>query len=526
MKWSAFIVVFFAGILANAQSPTLPLEWYTQMRSERAMLDSINKIHFDIKPFFSWDLDQYGNQNRTEKKLISWVGHNYKIRVSPVLGLSPAVAKSNNLNSGFTYFLSGGARIEASVKKKFYFHADGIYGSQKPPSYLAAIYDSLTVVPGLGLDKNSGSEYLFRQFGFAAAYRLSKYFTLIAGRGKNFLGEGYRSLYLSDFTSNNNYLKLDVNVWKMRYQVLYNEYRQPANYPAATFPLITKFATTHYLSLDLAKWCAVNAFETVVWANTSGTVSRGYDFNYLNPIIFFRPVEYGMGSADNSILGGGATLRPTRGMALYFNMVIDEFLFGEVIAPIRNFAAGDSIYPTQSARNKQGYQIGFKYHEPFHISNASLIVEANTIRPYTFSHGSIVQSYTHLSQSLAHPLGANFVEYLIAATWQPNRWNFGFRGFYHRKGYTFDGQSMGEDPMKPLPNVNFTARNYGNFIAQGHRQDVFNVLFDAQYMIVPEWDLRLVASLHYRKVRSALPNQTTMISVGINSCFWNTEQGL
>lgn len=513
---------------AKAQSPTLSLEWYTQMRNERALLDSLHKVHFDIKPFFSWDLDQYGSQRQPEKKLMSWTGDSYKFRVVPIAGLTPGFAKGQNLTSGFTYSVLGGARLEASIKEKFYLQVDGVYGSQNPPSYLASIYDSLTVVPGFGLDKNLGREYLIRQLGFAAAYRLSKNFTLVTGRGKNFLGEGYRSIYLSDFASNNNYLKLDVNVWKLRYQVIYNEYRHPANYPAATFPMTTKFATTHYMSLDLTKWWSVNAFETVVWANTSGAVSRGYDFSYLNPLIFFRPVEYGMGSADNSILGGGTTLRPARGMALYFNIVIDEFLFGEVIAPIRNFAAGDSIYPTQSARNKQGYQLGFKYHEPFQIKDASFIVEANTIRPYTFGHGSVVQSYTHMSQSLAHPLGANFVEYLIAATWQPNRWNFGFRGFYHRKGYTFSNYSMGEDPMHPLPDLNVQQRErrYGNFITQGHRQDVFNVILDAQYELVPEWDLRLIGSLHYRKVRSALPNQTTMISLGIQSCLWNTEQGL
>ena len=68
--------------------------------------------------------------------------------------------------------------------------------------------------------------------------------------------------------------------------------------------------------------------------------------------------------------------------------------------------------------NKYGWQAGLKYIDVFGLNNVDLQVEFNTVRPYTYSHKVSSENYGHYQQSLAHPLGANFNEYLFFADYK------------------------------------------------------------------------------------------------------------
>ncbi len=69
--------------------------------------------------------------------------------------------------------------------------------------------------------------------------------------------------------------------------------------------------------------------------------------------------------------------------------------------------------------NKWGIQLGAKYIDAFGIKNLDLQVEMNRVRPFTYSHSDSVANYTHYNQPLAHPLGANFQEFIGIARYQP-----------------------------------------------------------------------------------------------------------
>ena len=51
----------------------------------------------------------------------------------------------------------------------------------------------------------------------------TKYIDVAFGYDKNFIGNGYRSLFLSDFGNNNLFLKLNTRIWKFNYQNLFME---------------------------------------------------------------------------------------------------------------------------------------------------------------------------------------------------------------------------------------------------------------------------------------------------------------
>ena len=58
----------------------------------------------------------------------------------------------------------------------------------------------------------AAAEKIFSRNEILIAYRPNKIFTFLGGYGKNFFGEGYRSLLLSDNASNYPFLKLETRL--------------------------------------------------------------------------------------------------------------------------------------------------------------------------------------------------------------------------------------------------------------------------------------------------------------------------
>ena len=53
---------------------------------------------------------------------------------------------------------------------------------------------------------------------------------------------------------------------------------------------------------------------------------RGFDVNYLNPIIFYRAIEFETGQdAGNAILGASAKYKWNDKINLYSQFILDEF---------------------------------------------------------------------------------------------------------------------------------------------------------------------------------------------------------
>ena len=54
------------------------------------------------------------------------------------------------------------------------------------------------------------------------SYKLNKYILLSVGNEKNTFGDGYRSLWLSDFAPAYPFMKLESTFWKVKYVNLYS----------------------------------------------------------------------------------------------------------------------------------------------------------------------------------------------------------------------------------------------------------------------------------------------------------------
>ena len=74
-------------------------------------------------------------------------------------------------------------------------------------------------------------------------------------------------------------------------------------------------------------------------------------------------------------------------------------------------------------QNKYGFQLGSR----FKLEDLYFLIEYNQAQPYTYAHKDPMQTYTHLNQSLAHPLGANFKEMVFLSEYNINRFTFRFK---------------------------------------------------------------------------------------------------
>jgi hypothetical protein len=342
------------------------------------------------------------------------------------------------------------------------------------------LIDSLGYLPrnGNAFNKTNGSyswpdvrgNLWFKPFGFL---------TIGLGRDKHFLGNGYRSMLLSGNAGPYPYLATSLKIWHIQYFNLtarFNDYYVNAS---GTSEYRGKFATMHYISWNIAPWINLDLFETVVWRQNDSTLSNGLNLNYLNPVIFMRPIEYAQGSTDNVLIGLGLNINVTKNILAYSQFMIDEFTFSEFF---KNEGYRD---------NKYAFQLGLKGYRRNH-GKLGWLIEMNLARPFTYSHYTTLQNYGHQHQPLAHPLGANFIEGLVHLFYKKNRVYSSATCAYSQQGQDGSGQLHGQNIYQNYWDVE---ERHGHFLLDGTLMKGLQIRLNTGFVIKPEWDL--VAELGY-----------------------------
>ncbi|MEM9022893.1 MAG: gliding motility protein RemB, partial [Bacteroidota bacterium] len=272
-----------------------------------------------------------------------------------------------------------------------------------------------------------------------------------------------------------------------------------------------KFGTFHYLSIDLTSRLNLALFESIIWQGSDTLVDRGIDVNYLNPIIFFRPVEFSTGSADNSLIGLALKYKLHNNLVLYGQVIIDEFLFSEV-------RSGRGSW-----RNKQGFQLGYKYFDVFGIPNLWMRGEFNYVRPFTYSHGSVEQNYAHFNQALAHPLGANFWESLAMFHYQHGNWSWEARFQYALIGSDEPGNNVGADLFRSYDD---RLSDFGYYVGDGVRSDLLISGMRVAYLLWPGNNLQLTGEYFFRNLdtEGVGATNTHIFTIGLSTSLSNWYQ--
>jgi hypothetical protein len=399
-----------------------------------------------------------------------------------------------------------GVTLRGRIANKIGFAAYLTDNQERDPLYVQRWEQRFKSVPGAGYYKRfkrAGYDY-FDARGYVT-FGVTPYIDVQFGYDKNFIGNGYRSMFLSDFSNNALFLKLQTRIWKFSYQNLFMELH--ATEPRGGDRLLAKkYAALHHLDLAVTKWLNVGLFEGIVFARKDK-----FEFGYLNPVIFYRSVEQQNGSFDNAVAGLDAKANIARRFQLYGQLLLDEFKLSEI-------RAGKGWWA-----NKYSLQLGAKYIDAFGIPNLDLQTEVNRVRPFTYSHDDSVANYTHYNQPLAHPLGANFSEWIGLARYQPApRWLLQAKALYYLQGRDVDSVNWGSNIF--LPNSRpYRAKDYGFEIGSGVRTKTALASLLLSYEL--KQNLFLEGQALYRKATSAstlLPSENTfVISAGIR---WNMHR--
>ena len=239
--------------------------------------------------------------------------------------------------------------------------------------------------------------------------------------------------------------------------------------------------------------------------------------NYINPIIFYRAIEFSTGSrGGNALIGLSAKYKFTDRINTYAQLIIDEFSSSDVFG-------GNGSY-----KNKTGYQLGIKYYDAFGLENLYLQGEYNRVRPYTYSHNTVVLNYGHNNQSMAHTLGANFSEFIAIARYDYGRIFADAKVIVAKRGLEFN---TAEDNLFYGGNIYGTKDNrvsdLGNDVAQGNTTDFFHMEMQAGYVINPATNLKIYGSVIFRdfspmeNTETVYENKTTWLNFGLRTDLFN-----
>ncbi len=524
MKFSGTIYTRFIGLILFCFNPFFSFSQAAFSNLHRDYLfateskfnSSEIQFHSNCKPFLKSDTDAASDTNLipTAKFLrdLFLYGNTtdqqnrFSFVVSPIVTTLAGYEISDK-----DYLLDTrlGAKLNAHFKNKLALEFQGLNINADFPSYWNSFSQRKKIIPGNGYGYVSNLGYTNLQWNGYLSYSPGSYFNFTAGRGKHFFGDGYRSLLLSDVANNYDFLKITTTIWKIKYINLFTNLKDIRNSAGLRSQFKNKYATFHYLSWNATPRINFSFFESIIWqSRDTNNKNLGFDVNYLNPVIFYRPTEYALGSSDNSLIGASFKIKLFKKQQLYGQLLLDEFLLKEVKAQNGWWA------------NKQGFQLGLKSFDVFKIPQLFMQMEWNYVRPYTYAHSNPNQNYGHFNESLAHPLGANFWELFAALNYCKNFNMFDLKLTYAKVGLDSSGKNFGQD----IYASNLTrVQEYGNSTGQGLTSEIATLQFTWSYLINRANNIRIELGFVERYQKSAVQTSSiNYLTFGIKTALFTT----
>jgi hypothetical protein len=510
--------------------------YYAQFDSALNQVGSNN--HTASKPYTYAEVSRYYNLktvNEAVKKnttgwwtkklwnenMIEIQGEGYWLTINPIFDWQGGIATGNKKIK--TFVNTRGINLQGAIGSQICFTTTVFESQGRFADYFNRYAESIkpaggnpALIPGMGIAKDFKTDaYDFPLAEANLTYTANKFFDLQLGYSRNFIGDGYRSLLESDGASPYPFFKINTNFWKIKYTNTYTWLKDVRPEVALEKTYAKKFMANHYLSWNASNRLNLGFFESVVWADTN---NRGFDMSFVNPVIFYRSVEFASSSrSGNAFLGLTAKYKWNNQTNFYGQFLLDEFSLGDI-------KAGDNSW-----KNKFGYQLGIKYYNAFKITDLLLQLEFNHVRPYVYSHSEPITNYAHNNQSLGHQWGGNFKEFIAIARYHKGRFFADAKISYGIRGLDFNPT---ED------SANYGGNIYKDYdlnrpfdkdvkVGQGNKTTIFIADLQAGYLVNPMKNLRLFSSFIYRNfdptkdTLSAFKESTTWFTLGLRSDVFN-----
>ncbi|MFT5600891.1 MAG: hypothetical protein ACI9N1_001127 [Flavobacteriales bacterium] len=445
--WKKIITVslFFLFLLSGrAQQGNLPLNFELNQRVALLSTQQDQLIHLGARPYqrinitdelYLWSFEDT-SKFYYDLTLLMFKRHALQIEKEDVfLTADPlfdfAIGRSfeaGNESSNRIFSNVRGLRVGGDITSKFSFETF-IYENQFfYPQYIDSLADARGVAPGIGRSKpfkttghdvGMSSGYI----SLAPTERMNIQF----GHNKFFVGHGYRSLLVSDVAANYPMLKFSLisknRKWMYHSAKAWMQSLTRLAFSNSTEALfVRKGGAMNYLSFKPNTKLELGFFESTIHKNYVDSIGViPLDYTFYIPVIGVSTLINGLDGANNSLIGVTGSYFLANDMQLYGQLAIDKL-------------------------DKMGWQLGAKWFNPLGMKRSWLLVEVNTVPQYMYTQSkeNIYQNYSHVSQELAHPIGAGFSEVLIHAHWEKNHWYAHLNCNYSLRKRN-DGSTQGEN---------------------------------------------------------------------------------
>lgn len=501
-----FSLLFFSSFTLRSQFYNMPGDYAFSLLTQKQLAQKDSSLHSGIQPyipFFSSKYAHVADSHRVFKYIVDdpaletvFYKHllrvepknnKFKLRLDPLLNFETGKGFSHD-NNQWLYTNTRGYIGSGYIGSKFYFETMFAENQSVFPIYVSEQTYATTVVPGQGRWKRykyRGYDYAFSS-GFIS-FQAAKNLNIQAGHGKQKIGNGYRSLLLSDNAFNYPYARITQQWFKGRVQYS-NIYAVMMNLVSASVKINPnterlfqkKAASFQYLSINATKSFNIGFFQGLIWQAGDDRNKQHLAWQYFNPVIYTNLASYGLNNKNNLLIGTDLKLKVTKTLNVY----------GQLMA--------DDLSNTKKKGNGYGIQAGINYYDALGLKNLFFQTEFNYVSETSYNNPLKTipdQSYSQYGQTLAFTPG-NGSEFIFIADYKWHR-------FFVDLKYNYQSTL--------LNNADYSFNNI--------------IMAKVGYLINPSYNLNIMAGITYRTQNfhnfKSLNNETNYIYLGFRTSLYN-----
>lgn len=409
---------------------------------------------------------------------------------NPVIQYQQFKETDNDKN---VFLNSRGTAVRGIIGKKVGFNFYFTENQERSPSYVQEYVNKYNL-PGTGFLKYFKDDaYDYFDTRASVSWMVAKFMDMQLGYDRNFIGNGYRSLFLSDLATSNMFLKVQTHFQRIHYQTIFSELTRQHSISGSNLTP-RKYFRASYLNVAATNWLNIGFFEGLILGKTDVL-----SLKLFNPIIYtnFQSNDEEQ-LRDRSYVGFDIKANLLKRFQLYGQLLIDKLKQDEL---------SDNTF-----NNRFGYQAGLKYVDAFGLKNVDVQIETNRVRPYTYAAADTVTSYTHYNQPLAHPLGANFHEYIGIVRAQPvKKLYLQAKLVHYIQGLDSTNYNAGSYLFN---NFSVIPKSEGLEVGHGNKATCTYASFLASYEVKENLFIDLSATIRNYKTELSGEANTTFLSVG------------
>jgi len=461
----------------------------------------VSEASYDLIPAINDSTDQYYDVTHTlfQKYLFEIRGKDYYIKISPAIDFSLGKDLGDTVNR--TLFQNTrGLHVEVNLFKKFAFSTSLYENQARFTNYESEYYSSHGelypknnayqtqngVIPGGGRTKEfkgDGFDYAFA-VGYLV-YSPFKWVRIMAGNNMQFIGDGHRSLLLSDNSYSAPYYRLDFTI-SPKFSFTYhrsrhmNLLRRPITSAVESY-YEPKGFSVNYFTYKPIESMSISLFESGSWNRGDSITSRSSHGLYYNPVPFVSGLALKGKNEVVSLLGLNLSYQIAKSHRVYGQLAINDYNI-----------------------NKLGFQIGYRGYNYFGIGDFMLQVEYNNVAKGMYEVNNRRLNYAHYNLPVAHVKGSGFQEFLL-------RTNFEYKRAYLEASFVYYiTKDYSSEALLPVYRTLTTSSN-----------QIMYTNVELGYRFNRKMNLSIFASWTYRTVNDPTVLTTNFANVGIRTGFVN-----